>query len=289
MARRLRIQYPGALYHITSRGNAKQTIFVDDEDKRLFLRLLARTVREHEWSCYSYCLMSNHYHLLIETPKANLSCGMHLLNSTYAHKHNQRHNRVGHLLQGRFHAVIVDKEEYLLEVCRYIVLNPVRAGLVNDPVEYPWSSYLEIIGRRKARSFLDTAYVRSLFSQPGRFATEEYRAFVLAGLGRDIWSNLRGGLILGNDEFATQIQERIGTANIPKGVSRLERYAGRPELSAIFDGAHESKYKRNARILDAYINNGYSQREIAKHLGLNHSTICKVIGELNKENSSFRA
>jgi REP element-mobilizing transposase RayT len=289
MARPLRIEYPGALYHITSRGNARQVVFLDDEDRSLFLRLLSKVVKEYEWKCYSYCLMNNHYHLLIETPKANLSRGMHFLNSVYAQKHNERHERVGHLLQGRYHAVIVDKEEYLLEVCRYIVLNPVRAGMVEDPAHYKWSSYLDILNRRKAASFLDTSYVLSLFSQPGRNDADEYKTFVLAGWGIDIWSNLHGSLILGDEEFAQQIQERIGGIKSSKGIRKKERFAGRPELLAIFGDNALRNDDRNQRILEAHVKYGYTQREIARYLHLNPSWICRIIGSSSKVTASFEA
>ncbi len=277
MARPLRIEYPGALYHITSRGNAKQDIFLDVEDRKMFLRILTKVVREHEWKCYSYCLMSNHYHFLVETPKANLSRGMHMLNCIYAQKHNERHERVGHLLQGRFFSVIVDKEEYLLEVCRYIVLNPVRAGMVEDPAQCRWSSYRDITGKRKAAPFLDVSYVLSLFSQPGRSGVDEYRSFVLAGLEIDLWSNLRGRLILGNEQFAMRLQERIGDIEICKGIRKKERFAGRPDLSTIFCNNVTCKHERNGRIVEAYCDHGYTQREIADHLHFHYSTICRII------------
>jgi putative transposase len=287
MARQLRIEYPGALYHITSRGNAKQAIFLDDEDRSMFIRILAKVVKEYEWKCYSYCLMSNHYHLLIETPKANLSRGMQLLNGTYAQKYNERHNKVGHLLQGRFHSVIVDKEEYLLEVCRYIVLNPARAGIVDDPRQYRWSSYRDTVGERKAAPFLDISYVLSLFSQPGRNSVHEYRDFVLAGIGIDIWTHLRGGLILGGEQFSKVVQERIGDMDIGKGLRRSELFAGRPGLSTILGDEHASKDERNKRILEAYVDHGYSQVEIAEYLHFHRCSISKIISSLSKEKPQF--
>ena len=282
MARQLRIEYPGALYHITSRGNAKQSIFRDEEDRLLFLRLLGKTVKEHEWKCYSYCLMSNHFHLLIETPLGNLSRGMHQLNGTYTQKYNERHNQVGHLLQGRFHSVIVDKEEYLLAVCRYIVLNPVRAGIVDNPGQYRWSSYRDIAGQRKAAPFLDTAYVLSLFNQPGRSRIEEYKDFVLAGTGIDIWNDLRGNLILGGEQFSKQIQKHISDQDIGKGIRKSERFAGRLGLSAIFGDDYQSKDDRNKRILDAYLNYGYSQGEIAQYLNLHRCSVNRIISSLQE-------
>jgi REP element-mobilizing transposase RayT len=146
MARPLRIEFPGAVYHITSRGNGRQRIFQDDVDNRKFLELLGKTIERFHWACHAYCLMVNHYHLLIETPEANLSKGMHHLNAGFCQAYNRRHDTVGHLLQGRFKAIVVDRESYLLELARYIVLNPVRAGMVDRPEDWPWSSYCATAG-----------------------------------------------------------------------------------------------------------------------------------------------
>ena len=126
MARPLRLEFPGAVYHVSSRGNARQRIFFGDADRELFLDTLTQGIARYRWLCHAYCLMENHYHLLIETPRANLSLGMRQLNGIYTQTFNRRHHRVGHLFQGRFRAILVEKESYLLELCRYIVLNPVR-------------------------------------------------------------------------------------------------------------------------------------------------------------------
>jgi REP element-mobilizing transposase RayT len=128
MARPLRLQFPGAVYHLTSRGNARQKVFLTDADRELFLNTLTRVVRRYDWVCHAYCLMANHYHLLVETPKANLSIGMRQLNGIYTQSFNRRHNRTGHLFQGRFKAILVERKSHLLELCRYIVLNPARNG-----------------------------------------------------------------------------------------------------------------------------------------------------------------
>ena len=129
MARPLRIEFPSALYHVTSRGDRREPIFEDDEDRRKFLRVLAETVDRFNWICHAYCLMTNHYHLVVETPEANLSKGMRQLNGVYTQASNRRHRRTGHLFQGRFKAILVDKDSYLLELTRYVVLNPVRAKM----------------------------------------------------------------------------------------------------------------------------------------------------------------
>ena len=149
MARPLRIEFPGAVYHITSRGNERKKIFWDDQDRELYLARLDQIHERFHWHVHAYVLMSNHCHLLVETPMANLSRGMRQLNGVYTQEFNRRHGRVGHLFQGRFKAILVEEDNYLLEVSRYIILNPVRAGMVERPEEYRWSSYPSIIGMGK--------------------------------------------------------------------------------------------------------------------------------------------
>jgi len=127
MARPLRLEFPGAVYHITARGNARQPIVADDADRQRYVNALAREVSQQNWHCYAWCLMDNHYHLLIETPEGNLAAGMRHLNQVYTQAFNRRHGRVGHVLQGRYKSILVEKDSYLLELCRYVVLNPLRA------------------------------------------------------------------------------------------------------------------------------------------------------------------
>jgi REP element-mobilizing transposase RayT len=146
MARPLRIEFSGALYHMTFRGNARQPIFLDKEDFTDFLRVLCSVVKRYHFILHTYCLMNNHHHLLIETPDVNLSRGMRQLNGLYTQRFNQRHKRVDQLFQGRYKAILVDKDNYLLELCRYVVLNPVRTKMVKNPKDWRWSSYQATTG-----------------------------------------------------------------------------------------------------------------------------------------------
>jgi len=141
MARPLRIEFPGAVYHVTSRDNTRAPIFIDDSDREDFLSILGSVVRRYNWLCHAYCLMGNHYHLIIETIEGNISRGMRQLNGVYTQKFNWKHARTGHIFQGRFKAILVEKESYLLEVSRYVVLNPVRANMVERPEAWRWSNY----------------------------------------------------------------------------------------------------------------------------------------------------
>ena len=146
MTRPLRIEFAGALYHITSRGDRRETIYEDDADREAFLSVLAEVVERQNWVCHAYCLMGNHYHLVVETVEGNLSQGMRQLNGVYTQASNRRHQRTGHLFQERFKGVLVDKDAYLLELSRYVVLNPVRAGMVERPEQWPWSSHRAMMG-----------------------------------------------------------------------------------------------------------------------------------------------
>ena len=209
MARPLRLEFAGALYHITARGNAKQEIFLDDDDRTKFLSLLGQEVLQLRWKCYSYCLMDNHYHLVIETPEGNLVSGAKRLNGVYSQWFNRRHGRVGHLFQGRYKSIIVDKEEYLLELCRYVVLNPVRAGIVSQPGHWKWSSYLPTMGLADRPACLDTELILEHLgpncAQPVDFTSnlsqKESILLVLGTIfevrygleGRPTWRRLRNG------------------------------------------------------------------------------------------------
>lgn len=183
MARPLRLEFPGALYHLTARGNAQQPIFLDETDRQQFLRLLAREIQQQHWRCSVYCLMDNHYHLVMETPEPNLSRGVRRLHGTYTQWFNRRHQRVGHVLQGRFKSILVEKDRYLLELCRYVVLNPVRAGIVREAHEWEWSSYRATAGVQDAPDWLDVPAVWALFHASTAIAQAAYRRFVAEGVG----------------------------------------------------------------------------------------------------------
>jgi putative transposase len=228
MTRPLRLEFPGALYHVTSRGNAHQKIYLEDEDRNRYLDLLGKEVTQQGWVCYAYCLMDNHYHLLVETPEPNLVAGMRRLNGVYTQAFNRRHRRVGHLFQGRYKAIVVDKDAYLLELCRYIVLNPVRAKAVKVPERWPWSSYRATVGEAAAPPWLAVEEVRDLF--PGRGA---YRRFVGQGTG-DVspWPLLRGQIYLGGEEFLKRMQRKIPDRPV-RGIARSQIEPARPDAAAI--------------------------------------------------------
>ncbi|MEW6687782.1 MAG: transposase [Pseudomonadota bacterium] len=273
MARPLRIEYPGAVYHITSRGNARGDIFRDDADREIFQRVLASVVERHGWRVYAYCLMGNHYHLLAETPEPNLSHGMRRLNGVYTQRFNRRHARVGHLLQGRYHAIVVERERYLLELARYICLNPVRAGFARTPGEWRWSSYGATAGARQAPPWLSVTPILERFATEMQPARRAFRDFVARDLPSP-WSGLRGQVLLGTDSFVRALAPRLeGSPETP----RTQRLAARPALARLLGAARaEDRSRRDAAILEAHTRHGYTLGEIARYLGLHYSTVSRI-------------
>ena len=179
MPRPLRPQVAGGVYHVVSRGNRKQPIFCDDADYLRFLELLAAVVSRLGWRCHAYCLMPNHFHLVVETPQPNISTGIQWLNGHYAQWFNRRHGLSGHLFQGRFHGRLVESTYHLLELVRYLALNPVRAGLCQDASGWRWSSYLATIGQSKRTALLTVGWLLNQFGRDPRRARDTFRRFVL--------------------------------------------------------------------------------------------------------------
>lgn len=182
MPRRPRVEFPGALYHVTSKGNDGCLIYRQEADRELFLRLFGRVVRRRTWRCHAYCLMGTHYHFLVETPNADLGAGMQWLNGVYAQGLNRRYGRSGHLFQGRYGGTAVVRGAHFLEAARYIVLNPVRAGLCESPDEWAWSSYRATAGDLPPSSVLTTGDVLAQFGPRLETARARYRAFIADGL-----------------------------------------------------------------------------------------------------------
>jgi REP element-mobilizing transposase RayT len=278
MARPIRIEYEGGFYHVTSRGNARQDVFLDNNDFRLFLKTFADVVERYRWIVHAYCLMTNHYHLLLETPQANLSMGMRQLNGVFTQKYNRRHKRTGHLFQGRFKAFIVDKDSYLLELNRYIVLNPVRAGMVSSAEEWPWSSYRVTAGLETGTSFLHTDWTLGFFSDITSEAHGFYISFVHAGAG--VASPLKaakGGLFLGSDAFVERFRGLLEDSSGGEELVRKEKYAARPSLQEIFN-----TLDRDKGIHDAVNRWGYTLKEVGDYVGLHYSRVSRVARKQGK-------
>jgi len=277
MARPLRLSFPGAVYHVTSRGNARHDIVADDRDRSQWLSLLAHVVDRYGWLCHAYCLMDNHYHLVIETPKPNLSIGMRQLNGRYTQAYNRRHEQVGHVFQGRFTAILVEKDAHLLELCRYVVLNPVRAKIVSHPRLWMWSSYRATVGETKAPGWLTRDWILSQFGQRGGPAQARYRTFVAEGRGGPApWEQLTGQIYLGSEKFVAQHQPNRVIRDIP----RRQTQAQRPSLETLF----ERKGDLEKTIHQAYRQYGYRLADIADHLGVHAATVSRRLKRTEQEN-----
>ena len=274
MARPLRLEFPGAFYHITSRGDRREDIYEDDGDRSAFLSILESVCETYNWVCYAHCLMSNHYHLLIETPDANLSKGMRQLNGVYTQTYNRRQGRVGHVFQGRYKAILVDKDNYLLELSRYIVLNPVRAGMVRAAKDWPWSSYRATAGQVEAPDFLNVEWLLSVFSKRKSTAVERYKQFVSEGRGQaSPWPMLKNQIYLGSEDFVEKMQSLVDGE---KALSEVPSSQIRPMPKTL--GYYEKQSQdRNSAIVSGYRSGGYTLKELGDYFGLHYSTVSGII------------
>lgn len=229
MTRPLRLEYPGALYHVTSRGNAQAEIFLCDDDREQFVSLLRDEVGQQGWVCYAWCLMDNHYHFLIETPEANLSRGMQRLNGRYTQVFNRRHGRVGHVFQGRYKAILVERDSHLLELCRYIVLNPVRAGMVEEAGEWRWSSHNDVLRGRSDGGWLAVDALLDLFSPWRKDALDQYVRFVAEGVCERPWELLRGQVYLGGEAFLAEVSKKLERISVDRDIPSVQQHPERPE------------------------------------------------------------
>jgi putative transposase len=275
MSRPLRIEFAGALYHVTSRGDGREVIFLDDEDRHQFLHVLSELVNDFNWAVHAYCLMDNHYHLLIETLEGNLSKGMRQLNGVYTQRFNRRHGRVGHVFQGRYKAIIVQKESYLLELARYVVLNPVRARMVRTPDQWPWSSYRATAKLCEAPSWLTINWLLAAFSEHRSEAIRRYMDFVADGRNQPgPWEKLKNQIFLGSDEFVASLQRTLDADASLQEIPTAQRRPPPKPLTQI-SGAQG----RDEAIFDAYASGGYSMKEIGDHFRLHYSRVSRIVKE----------
>ena len=273
MARPLRIEYPGALYHVTTRGNARQDIYLVDKDRLDFLRMLGDVVERKSWICHAYCLMTNHYHAFLQTPEPNLSSGMQLLNGRYGQAFNRAHDRKGHVLEGRYKAILVEKEPYLLELARYIVLNPVRAGLAQNPEDWRWSSYRAMCREAPSPPWLESDWLLRQFGDDPEEAIKAYRRFVEAGKDREsVWTGLRNEFYLGSDAFVEEMQALVNSEEL-RGVSRSQLRPLAKPLSW-FQENFPNRYEAMAR---AYLSGAYSMATVAAHFGVHYTTVSRAV------------
>jgi len=279
MARPLRIEFPGALYHVTARGNASEDIYSDDGDRQQFLALLKNTVNRCSWYCHAYCLMDNHYHLLIETSKPTLSRGMKFLNGTYTQYFNRRHGRVGHVLQGRYKAILVQKDTYLLELARYIALNPVRAQMVRSAKDWRWSSYRATAGLDESDACLTTEWILTGFAKTKNVAQQRFRDFVLAGKRQPSpWQHVKNQIYLGDDDFVNDMQRKLAPGQSLNDIPKKQKQAPVKSL-----GYFAERYKtRNGSMAQAYLSGHYTLAQVGDHFGVSYATVSRAVKEAEK-------
>jgi REP element-mobilizing transposase RayT len=282
MARPLRIEYPGAFYHVTSRGNEQKDVFKSRKDKEKFLDYLSSATVRYGAVIHVFCLMSNHYHLLLETPEGNLSQIMRHINGAYTTYFNVKRKRSGHLFQGRYKAILVEADEYAAELSRYIHLNPVKAGMVTAPEEYEWSSYRHYIGLTEAPAWLKTSFILGWFS--GEDAKKKYRQFVDDAAKQETESPLKGAVastILGRSGFLKLITETyLGEIEEDRNLPAV-RKLNRPTLEEII-GTVETLINNDvtlSRKISIYFCQRYSGarlREIGERFGLSDAAVSQV-------------
>lgn len=274
MARPLRIELAGGLYHVTSRGDRREAIYRDDRDRADWHGVLGDVCTRFNWRCHAYCQMTNHYHVVVETPDANLSKGMRQLNGVYTQQFNRRHGLVGHLFQRRFKAILVERDTYLLELARYVILNPVRAGVVPDAATWPWSSYRAMVGLSSAPTWLERDWVLGQFGRDRRQCQKRYAAFVAEGLGQaSVWEGLRHQVFLGSDHFVEQTAGASGPAERLREVPRAQR---RPLAKPLAFFEHAYPDRREA-MASAYLSGVYTMEDIADHFGVHYSTVSRAV------------
>ncbi|MBN1910695.1 MAG: transposase [Pirellulales bacterium] len=307
MARPLRIEFPGALYHVMSRGNERKAIVRDDADRERRLDWLRRTVETHGWRLHAFVVMGNHEHLFVETPEPNLSAGMQYLNGSYTSYFNRRHRRSGHLLQGRFKAHLVEEEGYFLEISRYIHLNPVRAKMFVQPEAYRWSSFRGYARAASALPWVTYTRVLGEFGCDATAARRAYARFVRSGIGQRIASPLAGardGLLVGSDGFVSKMRRLLRDRPNDVAMPQLAHLKPRPTLEAIADTVanhfgHDANLWQPGRRIDdasravaAYLARrrfGYPAHDVAQALGYrSHGGVHNAVRRIETASPTLR-
>lgn len=282
MARQLRIEYPGAFYHVTSRGNERKAVFKSRRDREKFLEYLESASERYGAVIHIYCLMDNHYHLLIETPGGNLSQIMQHINGAYTTYFNVKRKRSGHLFQGRYKSILIQADVYAQELSRYIHLNPVRAGMVEMPEEHEWSSYLYYAVEEEKPTWLSTDFVLGYFGEKCSIAQRRYRRFVTSLIGKEYRNPLSGtscSVILGIPDFVKEIRDQfLGKEKQDRNLPSLKEPVDRPSMEEIARSVdHVMKedvaLARQMAIHLCHRYTGLKLREIGNHFDIGESAV----------------
>ena len=300
MARPLRIEYSGAFYHVTSRGNERKVVFRSGKDREQFLSYLESATTRYGARVHVYCLMSDHYHLLLETPRGNLSQIMAHVNGAYTTYFNVKRRRAGHLFQGRYKAILVEREQYAEELSRHIHLNPVRAGIVAKPEEHAWSSYRAYAGLAVGPTWLVRDWVLSRFGARERRAQQRYRDYVEGGIGQKLRSPLDkvvASTLLGSEAFVGWVQEEfVGRKPVDRELPALRAIADKPTVEAIRRVVEDrfGEDPATARRVGLYLCHRHSGRrlkEIGAEYGVTESAVTQAsrrLADALKEKQSLR-
>lgn len=279
MTRPLRLNFPGALHHVTSRGIRRAPIYLDDADRRIWLEVLAKVCERHNCVIHSFCQMTNHYHVLIETVDANLPNCIQQLNGVYSQHFNRRHSLVGHVFQGRYHAILVQKERYLLEVSRYIVLNPLRASIVQALNEWPWSSYRYFIGESTHADWLERDALLAQFGDTPASAIAAYKEFVLAGIGQpDPLAATDHQVVLGDEPFVSEHQQ------LQRSVGLIETKRSQRRAVALPLSDYQTQFPDRAEAMArAYASTAFTMSQIASAFEVTTKTVSRAVAAFEKQ------
>ncbi len=287
MSRPLRLEFEGAIYHVTSRGDRREPIYRDDEDRRCQLGVVAQAMARFDAQVLAYCLMGNHYHLVVHTRQANLSRLMRHVNGIYTQRFNRRHGLVGHLFQGRFKAILVDRDAYLLSLCRYVERNPVAAALVASCGQWPWSSYQAHVGQQPTPQWLDTDGLHGYLlghaprtSADGQRAAAIYADLAEQPLAGSIWTDgLTAQVFLGDSDFAARMQAKASVAQaVALEIPRVQRRPGPTAPGKVPHGPG-----RAAALHQAYSGGHATMTELAQQQRLSVSRISRLIAAAERE------
>lgn len=279
MSRPVRIEFPGAHYHVTSKGTNEQAVFLDDEDRGVFLNVLEGVVIRFGWRVHAYVMMDNHYHLVVEVPEANLSKGMRQLNGVYTQHFNRRHGRDGSLFQGRFRSIVFEPNEYLLPLCRHVVLNPLRLGVTRSANAWRWSSHRAMAGTVRVPGWLTTDVVLGRFGKRLADSQRKYRDYVKEGVGEASPLDERSNqVLLGSPAFVSEMQPILNGEKMAKRGPKPARR--RRSLQALFKQVEsKTRAERNELIRRAHIDYNYTLMDIGEHLGIHYTTVSKVVNQ----------
>ncbi len=285
MARPLRIEYSGAFYHVTSRGNERKAVYKSQRDREKFFSYLESATERYGAVVHVFCLMDNHYHLLIETPSGNLSQIMHHINGAYTTYFNTKRERSGHLFQGRYRAILIDVDEYAKELSRYIHLNPVRAGIAENPEEYRWSSCQYYTVKRKPPEWLKRDFILSYFGNEPKTAMKRYRDFVRSVMDEEYknpLAEISHSVILGGEKFIAEIKTRFLRDKQPdRDLPILRDLSSRPGLGHIEKAVdsvlqQDEKLARQVTLHMCHRHSGMKLREIGQQFGIGESGVTQA-------------